>query len=320
MNKNSKMVLSTILLSILSAVTALATTTPTVTGVLAPTPVQEHSCIAVELTVQLGQPVLGLSWYHNDSTVMFPRLLLLEGTAGQAPDLTQTSLVLADLSGDALDWGEVSFQTPITSSTGVICAVFEMPAWTERTAVGDGGGPGLGYVQGDGTGNAWVSLDGAEWTRVHGDYGLAVSPILGAAVRGVAAPQSLATLAESAPEGWWTHVRPAQPAIPSIEEEPAEKTPQRVTAGSPLHVAPNPFNPRTKVWYYTGLAGPVSVDVYDVRGRHIKRLVSESVAAGQSTVIWEGDDHSGHRVASGVYFIRLRTPQGTSQKRVALVR
>lgn len=288
-------------------------------GVLALTPVEEHSCIAVQLDVGQGQPIQGLTWYHNDSQVLFPRLLLMEGQEGVAPDLSQTALVLADLSGSSLSWGEVTLEAPVSSSTGYIDAVFEFPAWTERTGTGNGGGPGIGYGSREGPEHAWVTRDGAEWLPLHSEYRVAVSPVVSAA-RAASTPRSLAELAEYAPEGWWQHVEPTDIAKPSGPTESESSASPLVSRERPVLAVPNPFNPRTEVSFYVESGGMVTVDVFDVRGRRVTRLLQERLQPGARSVFWEGTDHAGSRVASGVYFVSVRTASGAFEQRVALVR
>ena len=304
-------------IGVLAASTVVASTAQ-IDGVLALTPVEEHSCIAVEIRVSPGQPVSGISWYHNDAQVLFPRLLLLEGQDGMAPDLGQTAVVLADLSGSSLEWGSVTLDPPVTTSTGIIQAVFELPAWTERTGTGPGGGPGLGYSLQPGGGNAWVTRDGADWIRVHEDYRVSVEAA-SAAGRTLVAPQSLTDLAADAPTGWWSSVKPTEIATKE-ELQPDEESLPRARRDRPLIVAPNPFNPRTEVFFYVEQGGAVSIDVFDLRGRLVSSLLDQTMASGPYSVVWEGTDRSNRRVASGVYLIRLQTPQRTEIERVALVR
>jgi hypothetical protein len=69
---------------------------------------------------------------------------------------------------------------------------------------------------------------------------------------------------------------------------------------------PNPFNPRTTVRFELPLAAAVRVDVYDASGRLIRTLFEGTRAPGTHTLDWDGTDHAGRGVASGVYFARLR--------------
>jgi len=87
-----------------------------------------------------------------------------------------------------------------------------------------------------------------------------------------------------------------------------------------LTAAPNPFNPRLEIAYSLPRAGEVQVDVFDARGRLVRTLLRADAPAGEGTLIWNGEDAAGRPVASGVYHVRLRTPEAVSQRAVTLVR
>jgi hypothetical protein len=69
---------------------------------------------------------------------------------------------------------------------------------------------------------------------------------------------------------------------------------------------PNPFNPETSVVYTTDAGGDVSLAVYDVQGREVRRLADGYLEAGTYTVVWDGRDAKGVEVPSGSYFCRFR--------------
>lgn len=83
-------------------------------------------------------------------------------------------------------------------------------------------------------------------------------------------------------------------------------------SGPALAAHPNPFNPQTRIDWRTGGAGPLRIDVHDVRGRLIRRLLDEPVAANAGAVTWDGRDAGGRPAPSGVYLIRLRDAAGGS--------
>ena len=68
------------------------------------------------------------------------------------------------------------------------------------------------------------------------------------------------------------------------------------------------------------LGGKVEVNAYDVRGRLVDRLVHEDYAPGAHSITWNGTDHANRAVASGVYYLRMESPDGASDIRVTLVR
>ncbi len=52
--------------------------------------------------------------------------------------------------------------------------------------------------------------------------------------------------------------------------------------------------------------GAARLDVYDARGRHVRRLIAGETPAGTHRVSWDGVDSSSRAVAPGVYFLELR--------------
>jgi hypothetical protein len=84
--------------------------------------------------------------------------------------------------------------------------------------------------------------------------------------------------------------------------------------------APNPFNPKTTISYYVPRDGHVELSVFDISGRMINRLVNETVSAGDHSVAWTGTDARGGRVASGVYFFRMRAGDVVDTQRVIMIK
>jgi len=78
---------------------------------------------------------------------------------------------------------------------------------------------------------------------------------------------------------------------------------------------PNPFNPRTTIQYVVGSMEYVVLKVYDVLGKEISSLVNEEKQPGKYKVEFDGS-----RLASGVYFYRLSTPEFTSVKKLLLIK
>jgi Ca-activated chloride channel family protein len=68
---------------------------------------------------------------------------------------------------------------------------------------------------------------------------------------------------------------------------------------------PNPFNPETSLRFDLPEPGFVIISVYDVNGRLVRVLVSESRNAGSYSVKWDGKDSAGNAVPSGIYVCRM---------------
>ena len=68
---------------------------------------------------------------------------------------------------------------------------------------------------------------------------------------------------------------------------------------------PNPFNPSTVIRFYLPEAEAVVLDIYDVAGRRVARLVAGREEKGYHEVSWDGRNGAGAQCSSGVYFSRL---------------
>jgi flagellar hook assembly protein FlgD len=83
---------------------------------------------------------------------------------------------------------------------------------------------------------------------------------------------------------------------------------------------PNPFNPSTTITFaVSGAQGPVELEVFDLLGRRVRSLAVDRVPAGSHSVLWAGDDDSGHRVGTGVYLYRLRANGVERTRKMMLV-
>jgi hypothetical protein len=69
-----------------------------------------------------------------------------------------------------------------------------------------------------------------------------------------------------------------------------------------------------------GSAVPVTVSIYDVSGRLVRRLVSEGGAGGTRTVTWDGRNGAGTLSASGIYFCRVGRGSFRSSAKILLIR
>jgi hypothetical protein len=73
-----------------------------------------------------------------------------------------------------------------------------------------------------------------------------------------------------------------------------------------LDIRPNPFDGRASISFTLDRPGRAAVDVFDAAGRRVTKLLDGERDAGAHVLSWSGRDDAGRRVASGVYFVRLR--------------
>jgi parallel beta-helix repeat protein len=69
---------------------------------------------------------------------------------------------------------------------------------------------------------------------------------------------------------------------------------------------PNPFNPSTKIKYATPFVSNVSLEIYDITGRVVKSFEVNAQNSGNYEFVWDGTNITGSRVASGIYFYKLK--------------
>jgi len=78
---------------------------------------------------------------------------------------------------------------------------------------------------------------------------------------------------------------------------------------------PNPFNKTTTINYSILQADNVTLIIYDMLGREIKKLVDEYQTAGAKSVEWDGMDSNGKKVPSGTYFCQIRGENGEASSK-----
>ena len=68
---------------------------------------------------------------------------------------------------------------------------------------------------------------------------------------------------------------------------------------------PNPFNGMTRISFAVPMKDHFTLQVFDIKGRHVKTLYRGDLEAGIQTIHWDGTTESGQTAASGVYFYRI---------------
>jgi len=77
---------------------------------------------------------------------------------------------------------------------------------------------------------------------------------------------------------------------------------------------PNPFNPETVIEFSVKEPCKVSLKVYDIRGREVMTLVNEERAPGVYKSVFRGN-----KLASGIYFYRIRMKTFTDVKKMIVL-
>lgn len=111
-----------------------------------------------------------------------------------------------------------------------------------------------------------------------------------------------------------TWITVASNNVPSLRQtvgfevqSPATSPVPQPAAGLRLAAAPNPFNPRTTLWLDGGIApaGPLALDVFDLRGHRVRALWRGEADATRREIAWDGADDAGRALPGGTYVARL---------------
>lgn len=91
--------------------------------------------------------------------------------------------------------------------------------------------------------------------------------------------------------------------------------------GFQLYAAhPNPTRDNSNIVYSVPTATNLSLDVYDVTGRHVRSLFSGRREAGYHVAQFDGLDDAGNSLSGGIYFYRLQADGKTATQKLTLSR
>jgi len=82
-----------------------------------------------------------------------------------------------------------------------------------------------------------------------------------------------------------------------------------------LRVSPNPVDGPVSISFHLDTRQPVSLAVYDVRGRLVERLMAGDPVAGDGRRRW-----SARSLPNGVYFVRVDAFGATASRKVVIAR
>ena len=88
---------------------------------------------------------------------------------------------------------------------------------------------------------------------------------------------------------------------------------------------PNPFNPETWIPYQLAESAEVTLTIYDMNGKLVRRLAVGHQAAGMyqsrsRAAYWDGRNQLGEPVASGLYFYTLTAGEFTATRRMMILK
>jgi hypothetical protein len=107
----------------------------------------------------------------------------------------------------------------------------------------------------------------------------------------------------------------------SILDDTTEVTSPPMPTDFALHPSyPNPLTKQVaRIRFDLPSPEQVSLVIYDIRGREVRRLVSDGLPAGRHTTLWDGTAAAGRRAGSGVYFYHLQAGRFAAIKKATVV-
>jgi hypothetical protein len=83
---------------------------------------------------------------------------------------------------------------------------------------------------------------------------------------------------------------------------------------------PNPGREDVRFEFALSRPAPVSLVVFDVAGRLVRRIAEAPFVAGHHVLVWDRRNRDGLAVPSGVYFARLQVPGVLLTRKTILIR
>ncbi len=83
---------------------------------------------------------------------------------------------------------------------------------------------------------------------------------------------------------------------------------------------PNPFNLSTTITFTIPVSSNVELSIYDIKGQKVKTLINIKLETGFHKFTWNGKDHSGKSVTSGIYIYHIKTEKYRSSGKMILLK
>lgn len=79
---------------------------------------------------------------------------------------------------------------------------------------------------------------------------------------------------------------------------------------------PNPFNGSTRIKYFIPLRSYVKLNLYNINGTLVRKLINEVLGEGKYSVIWDGQNDFGVHAGSGMYIYQILVGNVVEAKRL----
>jgi len=115
------------------------------------------------------------------------------------------------------------------------------------------------------------------------------------------------------------HLRDANTDWNKVQNKPAEEViqfaPKILSPTIPdLQVHPNPANHTAIISFYLEASAKISIDVFNIAGQQFGIIENKVLSSGNQTIPWNAE-----KFAAGVYFMRIRTDNYSTAKKVIVI-
>lgn len=215
-----------------------------------------------------------------------------------------------------VDGGRTTLLTPVFDLSNAVSATIGYWRWYTNSW---GGSPDNDWWDVDVTadGETWISLEHTmttanEWNYFEFNLEEYIPLTDHVQIRFIAADEGDGSLVEAAVDDFSLSAMRQY-----FQDTPAEE--QRLQTGF-ISFGRNPSQGSRRIVFQTARPTHVKLELYDISGRRLRSLVNEQVTAGSHPVTFDGRDDTGRPVASGVYYLRLETPEMLQVRQMTVLR
>ncbi len=83
---------------------------------------------------------------------------------------------------------------------------------------------------------------------------------------------------------------------------------------------PNPFNPSTSIAYTLPVSSRIRIEIFNIKGQKIKKLIETVQAAGTYSISWNGTNDLGQNIATGSYIYRMTAGNYADSKTLTFIK
>jgi len=215
-----------------------------------------------------------------------------------------------------VDGGHTTLLSPVFDVDGAVSANLSYWRWYTND-LGNNPGQDIWRVQVAANGGTWVDLENTSdsantWVQMSFDVGSHV-PLDGTVqFRFIAEDADVGSLVEAAVDN----------ILMSIVRNPVTSTPGQLGTNLTVlqAIKPNPISSAATLSFRLARQMPASIELFDLRGRRVRTIHSGTMAQGEHRVSFDAVDDSKRRLATGIYFVRLHTPDQTQVKQLTVIR